>query len=214
MQIQTGSPSSTSAAESCAWSSCLQQRKAADRIFATSIPMSAGVGCSGSYGARMARELAGRGIPATRSAARAMPQMHSGLRCRRSMWYTRASCGHTPPLQGWAQPASCTGTLRLRCLSTAATWQSQRGKPKVHALEGDLRGAVRRIAPQGIEGSERHRLYHGRDRCANRVLHVIVIHSMKIDPRTIAYAQKKAQRRALRQGDTPLPEAPGRYAAA
>lgn len=25
------------------------------------------------------------------SAARAMPQMHSGLRCRRSMWYTRAS---------------------------------------------------------------------------------------------------------------------------
>lgn len=66
MQIQTGSPSSTSAAESCAWSSCLQQRKASDRIFATSIPMSAGVGCSGSYGAGMARELAGRGIPATR----------------------------------------------------------------------------------------------------------------------------------------------------
>ena len=67
MQIQTGSPSSTSAAESCAWSSCLQQRKAADRIFATGIPMLAGVGCSGSYSAGMARELAGRGIPAIRS---------------------------------------------------------------------------------------------------------------------------------------------------
>lgn len=67
IQIQTGSPSSISAAESCAWSSFLQQRKAADRIFATSIPMLAGVGCSGSYGAGMARELAGRGIPATRS---------------------------------------------------------------------------------------------------------------------------------------------------
>jgi hypothetical protein len=141
------------------------------------------------------------------SAARAMPQMHSGLRCRRSMWYTRASCGHTSPLQSWAQPASCTGTLRRRCPSTAATWQSQKGKPKVHALEGDLHSTVRRITPQGIEGSERHRLYHGRDRCANRILHVIAIHSMKIDPRTIVYAQKKAQRRALRQGDTPLPEA-------
>ena len=89
-----------------------------------------------------------------------------------------------------------------------------KGKPKAHALEGGLHSTVRRITPQGIEGSERHRLYHGRDRCANRVLHVIVIHRWKIDPRTIVYAQKKAQRKALRQGDTPLPEAPGRYAAA
>ena len=77
----------------------------------------------------------------------------------------------------------------------------------MHALEGGLHGAVRYIAPQGIEGSERHRLYYGRNRCANRVLHVIALHSMKIDPRTIVYAQKKAQRRALHQGDTPLPEA-------
>lgn len=83
MQIQTGSPSSISAAESCAWSSCLQQRKAADRIFATGIPMLAGVGCSGSYGAGMARELAGRGIPCYEIVT-PRPQTHLQQgRCRR-----------------------------------------------------------------------------------------------------------------------------------
>ena len=83
MQIQTGSPSSTSAAESCAWSSCLQQRKAADRIFATSISMLAGVGCSGSYGAGMARELAGRGIPCYEVVTLGLQTHLQQGRCRR-----------------------------------------------------------------------------------------------------------------------------------
>lgn len=67
-------------------------------------------------------------------------------------------------------------------------------------------------SPTGAPGGRtvRHRPDRGGDRRANRALHVIAIHRMRTDPRTVAYAER---RRAEGLSDRETGRCPGRHVA-